>query len=116
MSKDVMDVEEVAAYLSIAASTVYKWVEQRRIPYTKLGNLLRFPKVEIDRWLSKRTKQPREDLYDRFVKMATQYHLEKLLEAQGLDLEEMTEDQVVTHLKTALAQLKTSDGDEDGGQ
>ena len=48
--------------------------------------------------------------------MATRYHLEMLLEAQGLDFEEMTEDQVVAHLKTALAQLKKSDSDEGEGE
>ncbi len=89
MSGEVMDVKEVAAYLSISPNTVYKWVDQRRLPFTKVGNLLRFPKPIIDRWLAQRTTHPKAELYDRFVAMVTRYHLEKLFESRGIEVEEL---------------------------
>ncbi len=89
MSGEVMDVKEVAAYLSISPNTVYKWVDQRRLPFTKVGNLLRFPKPIIDRWLAQRTTHPKAELYERFVAMVTRYHLEKLFESRGIEVEEL---------------------------
>ena len=44
MSTEIMNAEELANYLGIATSTVYKKVEYRQIPFTKIGTLLRFPK------------------------------------------------------------------------
>ncbi len=112
MSSEIMDVGEVAEYLSIAPSTVYKWVEQRRIPYTKIGNLLRFPKSLIDQWLLKRSKQPQDDLYDRFVKMAGRYHLEKFLQTRGVELDDASEEEVIEHLRQAVGELFDPDNDD----
>jgi len=66
MSKDVMNAAELATYLGIAESTVYKKVEYRQIPFTKVGSLLRFPKWIIDRWLSEKAVRPEQSLFDEF--------------------------------------------------
>ena len=47
-------VEDVAAYLRVPVGSVYKMTAKSAritIPYVKLGNLLRFRKADIDRWL-----------------------------------------------------------------
>lgn len=47
-------IEDVATYLRVPVSAVYKMTAQRarvRIPHVKIGSRLRFRKADIDRWL-----------------------------------------------------------------
>ena len=48
---DVLTIEELAAYLKIPKSTLYKLVREGRIPSQKIGRHWRFRKEAIDRWL-----------------------------------------------------------------
>jgi excisionase family DNA binding protein len=48
----VMTVEEVAAYLRIPQSSVYKLAQEGRIPCKKVGRRWRFHQKVIDEWLS----------------------------------------------------------------
>lgn len=50
----VMTVEEVADYLRIPQSSVYKLAQERRIPCQKAGRRWRFHRAAIDDWLSNR--------------------------------------------------------------
>ncbi|HIB66257.1 MAG TPA: DNA-binding protein, partial [Phycisphaerales bacterium] len=59
---DVMDVEGVAEYLGLAPSTIYDKVRDQDIPHTRLGNLIRFRKTDIDRWLGENTVYPQPNL------------------------------------------------------
>ena len=52
LRKEVMDVQEVAAYLRVESSWVYKQVQYKAIPHTKVGKYLRFRLKEVDRWLA----------------------------------------------------------------
>lgn len=46
-----MNVAEVAAYLDVAKSTIYRWIKEDRIPRHRLGHwVYRFSKEEIDAW------------------------------------------------------------------
>ena len=47
----VMNVEEVAEYLRIPRSSVYKLAKERRIPSQKVGRHWRFRREALDRWL-----------------------------------------------------------------
>ena len=51
MLGDVLTIEELAAYLKIPKSTLYKLVREGRIPSQKIGRHWRFRKEAIDRWL-----------------------------------------------------------------
>jgi len=42
---------ELAETLGISIETVYAWTSQKKLPYIKLGRLVRFRKDEIDNWL-----------------------------------------------------------------
>lgn len=56
MSNDspiVMTVAEVAEYLRIPKSSVYKLAQEGRIPCQKAGRRWRFHRKAIDNWLSK---------------------------------------------------------------
>jgi len=113
MSKEIMNAEEVAEYLGIAQSTAYKWVEYRQIPFTKIGTLLRFPKWIIDRWLSQKAVRPDQSLFEEFTQMHQRYHLEQFLKSKGLDVDKMTEVQLLAELTKAIQEIKAQDA---GGQ
>lgn len=51
MSNHILTVKEVAEYLSISESTVYKMVREGAIPAAKIGNSWRFLQNVIDKWL-----------------------------------------------------------------
>ncbi|MDD5509688.1 MAG: helix-turn-helix domain-containing protein [Dehalococcoidales bacterium] len=53
-SGDILTLEELANYLKVPKSTVYKLVREGRIPAQKVGRHWRFRKQTIDRWLEKR--------------------------------------------------------------
>ena len=53
-----MDMDEAAAYLGVVKQTLYKWVNERRIPVTKVGRLNKFNRTLLDVWLKKRTVMP----------------------------------------------------------
>ena len=48
---NVLTIEELAIYLKISKSTLYKLVREGKIPSQKVGRHWRFRKKSIDRWL-----------------------------------------------------------------
>lgn len=50
---EVLTIEELATYLKIAKSTLYKLVREGKIPCQKIGRHWRFRKPAIDLWLEK---------------------------------------------------------------
>lgn len=48
----IMTIAEVAKYLRLHKSTIYRMVREAQIPASKIGNQWRFRKDVIDSWLS----------------------------------------------------------------
>ena len=48
----LMTLEEVADYLRVTKKTIYRLLERRIIPSTKVGRQWRFDKASIDAWLN----------------------------------------------------------------
>jgi len=48
---EVLTIQELAVYLKISKSTIYKLVREGKIPSQKVGRHWRFRKEAIDRWL-----------------------------------------------------------------
>jgi excisionase family DNA binding protein len=48
---NVLTIEELAIYLKISKSTLYKLVREGKIPAQKVGRHWRFRRQAIDRWL-----------------------------------------------------------------
>lgn len=48
---DVLTVREVAEYLRLSESTVYRLVQDGEIPGRKIGGTWRFSKQSLDEWL-----------------------------------------------------------------
>ena len=55
---DVLTIKEVADYLRIPKSTLYKLVRESKIPSQKVGRHWRFRKKAIDRWLESTRVDP----------------------------------------------------------
>lgn len=53
-ANDVFNIDELADYLKIPKSTLYKLVREGKIPAQKVGRHWRFHKEAINRWLSNR--------------------------------------------------------------
>lgn len=56
---EVLTIDELAAYLKIPKSTLYKLGREGKVPSNKVGRHWRFQKSAIDRWLEgKRVVMP----------------------------------------------------------
>ena len=60
MEKRYINIDELAGYLGISKNTIYSWVWQKKIPYAKLGRLVKFDLRVIDRWMQKNTVEAPE--------------------------------------------------------
>ena len=59
MQTKLLNINELAEYLGgVSKLTIYDWVNHKKIPYTKVGRCLRFPKQIIDDWLGGNTYIP----------------------------------------------------------
>jgi len=51
IDNSILTIDELAAYLKVAKSTLYKLCQERKVPGQKVGRHWRFRKETIDRWL-----------------------------------------------------------------
>ena len=45
--------DEAAAYLGTTPDTLRVWVSKRKVPFVRVGRLVRFRKKDLDQWLEK---------------------------------------------------------------
>ena len=57
MSEQVLTVDELAIYLKVSRSTLYKLLSEGKVPGQKVGKHWRFRKAAIDRWLEETSKE-----------------------------------------------------------
>lgn len=57
----VMTVKELAAYLRVHPSTIYKLLRRHELPGFRIGSDWRFNSEVIDRWLLTRNIEPDEE-------------------------------------------------------
>ena len=53
--------QELSTALNISIETVYAWTSQKRIPYIKMGRLVRFNMDEVNKWLERQRVTAREE-------------------------------------------------------
>jgi excisionase family DNA binding protein len=58
MERRLIGVKDLAEYLGITVNTVYSWVSTRKIPFTKLGKLVKFDLKEIDLLIARLKVEP----------------------------------------------------------
>jgi len=58
----LLNINQAAQLLGIQPWTLRAWVCRRRIPFVKVGRLVRFDKAKLQRWVEEHTYEPeRED-------------------------------------------------------
>lgn len=113
LTGEVMDVRGVALYLGFSPATIYSKVRDADIPHVRIGNSLRFPKSEIDRWLSQNTVRPQEPFYNYFVQMAGRFFFQKWLESRGLDPKSASPEEVESFARRSLGELRENKQQDD---
>ena len=58
--KRFLNIHELSEFLGICVNTIYSWVSQDKIPFVKVGHLLRFDAGKIETWLANRTHEVKE--------------------------------------------------------
>ena len=53
-----MSVKDAAGYTGLSPYTIYTMVNQRRIPFVKVGRLVKFDLDLLDRWIKQNTVMP----------------------------------------------------------
>jgi len=53
---NVLTIDDLAVYLKISKSTLYKLAQEGKVPGQKVGKHWRFHRDAVDRWLSERPK------------------------------------------------------------
>lgn len=56
MTKEICDIQELSGYLKVSVSEIRKLVREKRVPYFRVGNRLRFDLKKINNWLEKLEK------------------------------------------------------------
>jgi excisionase family DNA binding protein len=59
----LISVPEAAAYVGVSPDTIYTWVSQRRIPYVKVGRLVKFDEAMLQAWIKQHTVMPMPSRY-----------------------------------------------------
>jgi excisionase family DNA binding protein len=60
-SDEVMTIEELAAYLKIPKSTLYKQAQEGKVPGQKIGKQWRFGKKAIECWINAPSKDKHKE-------------------------------------------------------
>ncbi len=54
----MLNVHELSQRLKISVSTLYKWVSQKKIPYSKVGRRVIFDERDIEKWFEEKKLKP----------------------------------------------------------
>jgi excisionase family DNA binding protein len=60
--KQLINISEASELLGIRKNTLYEWVVQRKIPYIKVGRLVKFRKEDLEAWIAKRLQEEKKDI------------------------------------------------------
>lgn len=67
-----LNLKEVAVYLRMSKSSIYKWCSNGQIPYIKTGKVLLFKKEAIDSWLDQFNVPTKEQVGQNITKLLKQ--------------------------------------------
>ena len=56
-SREVMNIRQASQYLGVSPDTLYKYVNEQKIPAFKLGNRWRFKKSKLDQWMEEKSME-----------------------------------------------------------
>ena len=56
-AREVMNIRQASQYLGVSPDTLYKYVNEQKIPAFKLGNRWRFKKSRLDQWMEEKSTE-----------------------------------------------------------
>jgi len=54
MDRRFIGIQDLSQYLDVSVKTIRHWLLMRKIPYFKMGRLVRFDLQEIEKWAQER--------------------------------------------------------------
>jgi excisionase family DNA binding protein len=63
--------EELGNVLGVSVHTIYQWTSKRQIPFMKVGKLIRFSEMEIQKWLEANKLETHSRLLERLKTSGT---------------------------------------------
>ncbi|MBA5870903.1 MAG: helix-turn-helix domain-containing protein [Nitrospira sp. CR2.1] len=54
----LVSIQDCSVYMGLSVHTLYTMVSQRRIPFVKVGRLVKFDLALLDAWIAKKTVMP----------------------------------------------------------
>ncbi len=57
MNQEIMKINDVAEYLKIAPSTVYRLIHQRQFPAFRFGGNYRISRAALDEWIERQARR-----------------------------------------------------------
>jgi len=51
MSDRWLSVNEIADHIGVSRDTIYRWIDEKKIPAHKIGRLWKFKTEEVDAWV-----------------------------------------------------------------
>ena len=58
IERRLLTVQEAAQYTGLSVHTIYTMASQKRIPYVKVGRLVKFDRETLDKWIKQQTVMP----------------------------------------------------------
>jgi excisionase family DNA binding protein len=58
IGRRLVSIQDAATYTGLSIHTVYTMVSHRRIPYVKVGRLVKFDLELLDKWIKQQTVMP----------------------------------------------------------
>jgi len=55
--KQLLDTKQAAQFLGISRNTLYEWIIQKKVPYVKVGRLVKFRSEDLQKWLERRLQE-----------------------------------------------------------
>jgi excisionase family DNA binding protein len=57
MKKNYLTVDEAKKYLKLAKSTIYTYVQQKKMPHIKIGERVLFDEDDLNEWVKSKKKR-----------------------------------------------------------
>ena len=57
-TRPLLTIQQAAQITGVSITTLYKWVSHRKIPYIKMGRLVKFDPIKLEEWIKQQTVMP----------------------------------------------------------
>lgn len=58
ITRRLFTIHEIAEYTGLSVRTLHRMVSQRRIPFVKMGRLIKFDRRAMDAWIERHSVKP----------------------------------------------------------